>query len=211
MSQRVFRFLLGSDFAPLSVHLPHDPLTPTADYVRYFGCAIHFAQRTAGFTMRTSDLRHRLHPDDLAHRAIVDYLGRITPKNADFVQSIRTVIRQLLPTGAATLDVVADQFNLHPKTLQRRLADEDTTFAGLVDEVREEAAERYLRTTHITMSHLARELGYAEQSVLSRACKRWFGAGPAAYRSQTRSQAGQPDVARPTFTGRRGGRRARRL
>lgn len=211
VSLRVLRFLLGSDFAPLSVHLPHDALSPTADYVRDFGCTTYFAERTAGFTVRTSDLRRRLHPDDLAHRAIVDYLSSITPKNADFVQSIRTVIRQLLPTGAATLDVVADQFNLHPKTLQRRLADDDTTFAGLVDEVREEAAERYLRTTDMTMSHLARELGYAEQSVLSRSCRRWFGAGPAAYRSRSRSQVVQPDGARPTLTGRRGGRRPRRL
>lgn len=86
VSLRVLRFLLGSDFAPLSVHLPHDPLTPTADYVRDFGCTNHFAEHTAGFTVRTSDLRRRLHRDDLAHRATVDYLSRITPKNADFVQ-----------------------------------------------------------------------------------------------------------------------------
>jgi AraC-like DNA-binding protein len=106
--------------------------------------------------------------------------------------------------------VVADQFNLHPKTLQRRIADEDTTFAGLVDEVRGGAAERYLRSTHMSLWHLARELGYAEQSVLSRSCKRWFGAGPAAYRSQTRSQTNRPVATRLTLTGRREGRRTRR-
>ncbi len=81
------------------------------------------------------------------------------------------------------------QFHLHPKTLQRRLADEGTTFAALVDQVRKDTADRYLRTTGISLSHLARELGYAEQSVLTRSCKRWFGTGPAAYRSQTRTPA----------------------
>ena len=35
------------------------------------------------------------------------------------------------------------------------------------------AGERYLRDTHITLSHLARELGYAEQSVLTHSCRRW--------------------------------------
>ena len=100
-----------------------------------------------------------------------------------------TIVRQLLPTGAATLDVVADQFHLHPKTLQRRLADEGTSFAALVDQVRKDTADRYLRTTGMSLSHLARELGYAEQSVLTRSCKRWFGTGPAAYRSQTRTPA----------------------
>ncbi len=50
-----------------------------------------------------------------------------------------------MPTGLTTLDVVADQLNLHPKTLQRRLADEGTTFAALVDRVRKETAGQYLR------------------------------------------------------------------
>src|SRR5262249_49954924 len=113
----------------------------------------------------------------------------ITPRNAGIVESVRTIVRQLLPTGAATLDLVANQFNLHPKTLQRRLADEDTTFAALVDQVRKDIADRYLRNTGISLAHLARELGYAEQSVLTRSCKRWFGTGPAAYRNQTRVPA----------------------
>ena len=189
VSLRVLRFLMGAEYAPMAVHLPHDPLTPKADYVRYFGCTPKFAARTAGFTVRAADLGRPLHRDDVAHRAVVDYLNGITPHDAGIVESVRTIVRQLLPTGAATLDVVADQFNLHPKTLQRRLAEDDTTFAALVDQVRKDAAERYLRNTGITLTHLARELGYAEQSVLTRSCKRWFGTGPAAYRNQTRMPA----------------------
>ena len=189
VSLRVFRLLMGADYTPLKVHLPHDPLTPKADYVRYFGCTPEFASRAAGFTVRTADLGRPLHRDDVAHRAVVDYLNGITPRGAGIVESVRTIVRQLLPTGAAMLEVVADQFSLHPKTLQRRLAEEDTTFAALVDQVRKDAAERYLRNTAISLTHLARELGYAEQSVLTRSCKRWFGAGPAAYRNRTRTPA----------------------
>jgi AraC-like DNA-binding protein len=189
VSLRVVRFLMGSDYAPLSVHLPHDPLTPKADYVRYFDCTPHFAERTAGFTVRAADLDRPLNRDDVAHRAVVEYLNGITPQDAGIVESVRTIVRQLLPTGAATLDLVADQFNLHPKTLQRRLAEQDTTFAALVDQVRKDATDRYLRATGISLSHLARELGYAEQSVLTRSCKRWFGTGPAAYRNQARMPA----------------------
>jgi AraC-like DNA-binding protein len=186
---RVVRLLMGADYVPLKVHLPHDPLTPKADYVRYFGCTPEFAVRAAGFTVRTADLGRPLHRDDVAHRAVVDYLNGITPRNAGLVESVRSIVRQLLPTGAATLEVVAEQFNLHPKTLQRRLAEEDTTFAALVDQVRKDAADRYLRSTGISLTHLARELGYAEQSVLTRSCKRWFGTGPAAYRNRTRVPA----------------------
>jgi AraC-like DNA-binding protein len=186
VSLRVFRFLLGSDYAPLSVHLPHEPLTPAAEYLRYFGCRPYFAEREAGFTLRTADLRRPLHQDELAHQAVVRYLTSLTAHEAGMTRSVRTVVRQLLPTGAATLELIAAQFDLHPKALQRRLAAEGTTFAALIDEIRLDAVERYLRDTDITLSHLTCELGYAEQSVLTRSCKRWFGSGPASYRRAIR-------------------------
>ncbi|KZS64722.1 AraC family transcriptional regulator [Mycobacterium ostraviense] len=189
VSLGVLRLLMGNDYAPLAVHLSHDPVTAPADYAQYFGCTPYFAERRSGFTVRTADLSRPLNRDDVAHRAVVDYLSSITPLGAGIVESVRAIVRQLLPTGAATLDLVAEQFHLHPKTLQRRLADEGTTFAVLVDQVRKDTADRYLRTTGISLSHLTRELGYAEQSVLTRSCKRWFGAGPAAYRNRTRLPA----------------------
>lgn len=75
----VIRLLLGADYAPLAVHLPHDPLTPEAFYLQYFGCRPYFAERVGGFTMRTADLSRPLNRDDVAHRVVVDYLSSITP------------------------------------------------------------------------------------------------------------------------------------
>ena len=63
VSLRVLRFLLGSQYAPLSVHLPHEPLTPAAHYLEFFGCRPYFAQSVAGFTLRTADLGRPLQQD----------------------------------------------------------------------------------------------------------------------------------------------------
>ncbi|MCX2933641.1 AraC family transcriptional regulator [Mycobacterium sp. CVI_P3] len=181
---RVLRFLLGEQYAALSVHIPHDPLTPVEEYRKFFGCTPMFAQRAAGFTIRSADLKRPLKRDDLAHDAVVQYLTSIIAVDSRTTTSVRTLVRQLLPSGTVTLELVAEQVHLHPKALQRRLAAEGTTFAAVVDEIRRGLAERYLRDTRITLAHLARELGYAEQSVLTRSCHRWFGSGPAAYRKQ---------------------------
>jgi AraC-like DNA-binding protein len=183
----VLRFMLGGEYAPISVHLPHEALTDEDDYRCFFGCAPRFAERTAGFMLRTADLARPLNDDQLAHQAVVHYLTTITQSDTSVAQSVRTMVRQLLPTGAVTLELIAAQLNLHPKALQRKLSHDDLTFGGLVDQLRREAAERYLRDTHITLSHLARELGYAEQSVLTRSCRRWFGSGPTDYRRSVRS------------------------
>jgi AraC-like DNA-binding protein len=185
---KVLRLLLGAPYNPLSVHLPNEQLTPAAEYVRYYGCTAYFAEPRAGFTIRTADLKRSLDHDKLAHEAVVQYLGGLVgTQEPGMTQSVRTIVRQLLPTGAVTLEVVAAQFNLHPKTLQRRLTAEGTSFSSLIDSVRQETAEHYLRDTEISLSHLSRELGYTEQSVLTRSCRRWFGTGPSGYRRATGS------------------------
>ena len=181
---RVLRFLLGNDYCSLSVHLPNEPLTAPAEYRAYFGCRPVFAYRTMGFTIRSADLTRPLQRDKLAHEAVVRYLTSIAAAEPRTVASVRTLVRQVLPSGTVTLKLVAEQLKLHPKALQRRLAADGTNFAEVVDGVRRELAERYLRDTRITLAHLARELGYGEQSVLTRSCHRWFGCGPTAYRKE---------------------------
>jgi len=179
---RVLRLMIGSDYAPLDVHVPHEPLTTEKDYFRYFGCTPRFSASKAGFTLRTTDLAQPLNHDRLANEAVVQYLKLITAHDSGFAASARTMVRQLLPTGSVTLELIAAQLNLHPRALQRRLTAEGVTFGALLDEVRRDAAEHYLRDTNMTLSHLTRELGYAEQSVLTRSCRRWFGTGPADFR-----------------------------
>lgn len=179
---RVLRLLLDDRYAPLSVHLPHEPLTPVGGYLAYFGCRPYFTQPMAGLTFHTADLDRPLHRDEVAHQAMVAYLRGITAASASTAQSVRTMGRQLLPTGTVRLELIAAELGLHPKALHRRLATEHTTFAALIDDVRREAADRYLRNTDISLSHLTRELGYAEQSVLSRSCRRWFGCTASSYR-----------------------------
>lgn len=191
---RVFRFLLGPEFAPIAVYFPHSALTSRDDYLRYFSCTPRFAERTAGFTFPAADLQRPLVEDPLTNRAIIDYLDAVTDRRQPGLSvPIRELVRRLLPAGSATLDVIATQFRLHPKTLQRRLATEGTTFNGVVDDVRRELAHKYLRDTDITLTHLTRELGYAEQSVLTRSCRRWFGASPVTLRARWQSGSAAPE------------------
>ncbi|EUA67508.1 bacterial regulatory helix-turn-helix s, AraC family protein [Mycobacteroides abscessus subsp. bolletii 1513] len=112
--------------------------------------------------------------------------GTHASRQPDSSQLVRILIRQLLPTGAIGLGDIALHLGVHPKTLQRRLGAEGMTFAALVDQIRREAAERLLSDTDLSLDHLSRQLGYAEQSVFTRSCKRWFGTTPSAYRSGRR-------------------------
>lgn len=187
---QVLRHLLGDLYRPLRAHLTHEPLDTPARYLEFFGCRTEFGQLATGLTVRSADLSRPLHNDALAHRAVVDYLETVVGGEAATRASVRTLVGRILPSGKVNLEIVAGEMNLHPKTLQRRLAAEGATFAEIVDTIRRDTAHCLLRDTRITMAHLARELGYAEQTVLTRSCHRWFGEGPAAHRRRLQSGNG---------------------
>jgi AraC-like DNA-binding protein len=183
----VLRSVLGAEYSPVEVHIPHRRLTAATDYRRYFGCALRDEASASGFRIDPADLARPLDRDALAHHYITGYLGDVvSARDISVARSVADIIGPLLPSGAVTVGFVAQQFGMHPKALQRRLAVEGTTFAAVVDAVRRETAERYLRDTEMSLLHLSRHLGYAEQAVLTRACRRWFGMSPLAYRRSVR-------------------------
>lgn len=183
LTLQVLRLFLGTAYRPAAVHLPHPPLSTDSEYRDYFGCTPHFTASVAGFTLRAKDLQRPLNHDPLAHRVALAYLSDTHGRRAhDIADAVCSVVRQLLPTGELSAQLVARQFGIHPKTLQRRLAVEGTTFPELVDRTRRELAHRLLTGTDLPVSQVSRQLGYAEHSVFTRACRRWFGVTPTAYR-----------------------------
>jgi AraC-like DNA-binding protein len=80
-----------------------------------------------------------------------------------------------------TLPDVADELDIHPRTLRRRLAEEDTSFRALLNEARSTVAVDLLRNVGLTVEEVSTRLGYTEVSTFSHAFKRWYGLAPSAY------------------------------
>lgn len=191
----VLQLLVGSSFRPVDIHLPHRALTPQADYESDYSTAVRFSRPRPGFTLSAADLGHPLEHDPVAHRVLVEHLADTAPRNsACLVRPVAELAEQLLPKGVPTVEDIAARLGLHPRTLQRRLAAEGLSVTDLVDVVRRDTAERLLAETDMALGRIARRLGYAEQSALSRACRRWFGVTPSAVR-RTARQSGASEAA----------------
>ena len=83
------------------------------------------------------------------------------------------------------LSKVARLLKLHPRTLQRILSAEGTSFNNIVDEVRQNQTLKLITTTQLSFSQIATRVGMREQSSLARAVRRWFNTSPSRLRDET--------------------------
>ena len=94
-------------------------------------------------------------------------------------------VRDRLASNTAhtpTMEAIASELCMTPRTLRRRLLEENTTFAELRDEVRQTLADEWLSGSDLSVEHIAEMLGYAESTSFINAFKRWMGQTPHAYR-----------------------------
>ncbi|MEL7531832.1 MAG: AraC family transcriptional regulator ligand-binding domain-containing protein [Bacteroidota bacterium] len=92
----------------------------------------------------------------------------------------RMVKESLLNHSESTppdLDQTAAMLHMSPRSLQRKLKAEGTSFRSLLDEIRQERAIYYLRH-EIPIKEVAFRLGFQEVSAFSHAFKRWTGKTP---------------------------------
>ena len=109
--------------------------------------------------------------------------------------SVESEVQRLLPQGQATARSVAGALSVSARTLSRRLADEGTTYAEVVDQLRQSLALEYFKDSSISVSQIAWRLGYATPSSFNHAFKRWMGRSPSIGRNRHASAKAPGDRA----------------
>ena len=104
-------------------------------------------------------------------------------------QKVKAIIVDQLPSGNVTDESVARTLYMSSRKLQRQLQNAGTTFNTLLNEIRKDLAQKYLREQDTSMTEIAFLLGFSESSAFSRAFKRWMGVSPTQYRNEKRGHA----------------------
>jgi AraC-like DNA-binding protein len=193
----VMRELCGARWRPERVLFSHSKPADSGPYRRAFLAPCRFdAERTA-LEFPASFLDHRQVGADPEQFRILEARAHA---RADYNLAfrLRSSLRILLLSQAASGDQVARLLSMHRRTLNRRLKAEGTTFQELLDEVRFEAACQLLDTAHTPITDIAASLGYAETSAFSRAFRRWSGATPIERRRISRTIGKQPTIVSDT-------------
>lgn len=184
----VMRILTGRAVSPIAVSLQRpEPADPRA-HEALFGCPIEWSAAT---TELRFDGALRALPLPRADPRLYGYLTRRVeelaaslPSTASLAARARREIGLLLAEGEPRLSAVARRLALSERTMHRRLREEATGFAALVDEARRERALLLLDDARLSASEISFLLGYAEPAAFFRAFRRWTGETPQSRRAR---------------------------
>jgi AraC-like DNA-binding protein len=167
------------------VWFTHQPLAPLSMYRAHFNAVVRFGQSINALVLDEEDLALSLsNSDPELYEMATQFIDRRFPASSmPLSMRVRINIARLMVEGDCTQDRVAIAVELHPRTLQRRLRDEGTSFEAIKDSVRRDVALRYLQQPEVSLVQVTAILGYSETSVLSRSCMRWFRSSPRALRN----------------------------
>jgi AraC-like DNA-binding protein len=183
---RVGQLGIGSAFAVSALHLRHAKVLDITAHQQLFGVSPRFAAEHDELILPRPLLAARQREAEpelgtILDRHLQDMLRQLPPK-AGFLDQVRAALLAELKRGELSVTALAQRLHMSPRSLQRRLQQEQTTIKDLFTTLRHELAVRHLRERQESIAEIAFLLGFSEPSTFHRAFKRWTGMTPAQFR-----------------------------
>ena len=187
---RQFRTLTLTRHSPLAIHLPWRAPVNTSEYQRVYETSVYFEQEEIAILLKKAHVEDQIQTSDYnLQRILVAYAeeksARLKRENG-YMPTVKEAMVRLIKPAFPTIDQVASHLNVSQRTLQRRLKAEGYVYKQLLDELRQEFAEGYLRRGDLSVAEVAQLLNYADTSTFCRSFKRWMGKTPSEYRAVMR-------------------------
>lgn len=187
MLHRILRQLLGSDWAPHLICLERLAPVQSAHFYRVFGRRVRFAEDFSGIVFDPADLAR---PNLLADAALRPYTAELrralqAQQGELLTAKVQALLRAMLSSRRCTAPFVARQLGLSRRTLDRRLADEGTTYHTLLETVRRDIARGQVEGSKRSMIEIADLLGFGSAPSFSSWFATAFGAPPGEWRRRS--------------------------
>jgi len=181
------RMNAGAALRPVAASLRRPEPEQSEVYERFFGCPVRFRAGEDAFVLSAKDADRPLPSANrqlaaVFDRMLTEELGRLD--SSDVVSRCRAEVLRNLESGEMTEEDMAKRLHMSRRTLQRRLAEADTSYLRLVDDTRKDLALRYLEDASRSIMDVAFTLGFSQQSAFTRAFKRWTKVNPTEYRTR---------------------------
>jgi AraC-like DNA-binding protein len=108
---------------------------------------------------------------------------------ASAADRVRAALLETLPAGDHTMTAVTHHLATSPRTLQRQLQLEGTTYQAVLTDTRQRLARHYLTHSDMTTAEIAYLLAYKDTNSFYRAFRTWTGATPDTVRTANTNAA----------------------
>jgi AraC-like DNA-binding protein len=181
------RFAKGDSFSPCRVELQRHKPEDTAKFDAFFNSHIDYDCNENCLYFDRKELESQLpmaNPElaRVSDQVVIDYLKRYDKGN--IVSQIRASIIEWLPSGTPSQEKIASDVHLSPRSLQRKLSELGTSYKVLLDDIRKDLAQHYLRESDRSIGEVTYLLGFSEPSNFARSFTRWTGVTPHEYQQQ---------------------------
>ncbi len=169
-----------------SVSFRHGAPADTREHVALFGVEPRFdaAFDQLGFAQSWLDAPMRNRDAALAE-LLVRYADQVLPAPVAQPPSWQERVRQELCKGVDPgISAVARLLAVSPRTLQRALASEGTTYADVAQAAQRGVAEQLLGRRELSITEIAFALGFSGGPAFHRAFRRWTGLSPSQFRAR---------------------------
>lgn len=163
------------------------------EYQNYFGCEVLFNQ-TGNYLEINKEALYFSNKSSCA--ATFELLKRQADASLEKMQlglslqeKVSQVIGPLLTknqqdSSTPTLAQVAEQLNMAPWGLRRKLVAEGSSFQQTLNNTRRDLSISYIKDTALTLGEVSYLLGFSSPAAFQRAFKRWTGTAPGLFRKQ---------------------------
>lgn len=173
------------NIVPLKLELPELPGNMEA-YTEYFGREIT-PGNSIKITFTSVDANYPFITENKAmweffEPGLKEKLSELDEKTTTS-QKLKSVLLSLLPSGNSSIEQAAKKLAMSPRTLQRHLAKEASSYQVVLNGTRRELAQYYLNNSAIAPNEISFLLGYQDSNSFLRAFKDWTGTTPGQYRA----------------------------
>lgn len=166
---------------------PADPEL-LARYTEFFKCPVLFDQSRNSIVINSHAMNLPLrHPNagllETLHQHAREQLAKLKSHDS-LVAQARTRLRALMMQGNPSREALAESMGTSGRHLARLLEKEGSSYRDLLDELRLELAQNYLRDTTQTVEDVAQRLNFQESHSFIRWFRQLAGTTPGDYRQQ---------------------------
>lgn len=155
-------------------------------YIQYFGCPVQFGapRDLIVWDAATMHVPFVTHNEDFVDMLLpgLEAALREYAKSQSLTEQVGAILGRSMRGQRPCVEAVAEQLHVSPRTLQRRLAEEGTSYQQQLDLVRKQAARHLLTATDLEAGEIAFFLGFEELNSFTRAFHLWEGTTPTRWR-----------------------------